>query len=961
MFAALVFASIPQAPPQPFTELLAAYPYGEQISLGVSPDGSRLYAAEGGAIDILDASAAPPNPMTSIDQIELPEASPLSILHFDNSPNPGRLLFIAGGTSGLWRAVVCPGVFANPPPVSPACVCTPPGCDRWKRELVDSADYPGFVRKRCLDVAVVEGNLAAGVPLLCAIFGARSDSVVGPSELRIYKILADNSVVPLAPQNTVSLPGSGQNPDAVATAIVADPADPDSVYVSLGTDWLWKVSLSTLGATQVPTPGILQGVPPEMMRDLAVVRTATRGTFIYATLDYGRILEYALQSGSKSAFDVGCRYLDRVGAVTDGGDRVLVAVGLQVRRGLWADSTWRPGHLWTGNCRGVGLGDRDVPPLSCPTNEVRFYARDPSPTAPSFTFLQSADKPGSWGSLWGSLELRRITTTLYRSYECTWAQGTVVREIPDPFSTPQVLGASTTYVGPGNSSADGVVSLRNPEFMHHGGENSGAVDPKRLYITPPPAKILPYAAFGGCDFNDPVVPEPTCFSAWGGGGAFTDEAQWLAADHVGEWFLPGTTTLVQTDADCDPLGTNECYEDSCHHQLKFWQPGRLPGSQVQVGFQLTYMTPGAANPPDFNALGIRWYQFASPTDQDVDPATNKTRHEDLKSSQVDPRTHGFLGLPASPYGVDSDTPALLHLIRPGSKRAYKVVRTAELLEATQATCPANPTIPLLGLGEPITVADFHEMPVHIEVLEDQVPPVDCSTFVPCIVNPIHSLLSTRTDTFEVLGPGSEEHWVTAVAAGFVVTGASDPCPWSAHSGEPNLVIYDVTETAPPAFQEPVLLRVGTGGGGDGEAFAVRGKLYPSSGKTFAFVADLSGKLLVFDVSWSELYPPASDPYLPQTPVLQPVATLLFPVDPYDGLRPNCMDVELDGNFAYCALGRGGVAIVDILDPKVPFIVEILETSGVAEGITFRTDENGKRQMVVGDIHSGLRLYGRPGE
>ena len=74
-----------------------------------------------------------------------------------------------------------------------------------------------------------------------------------------------------------------------------------------------------------------------------------------------------------------------------------------------------------------------------------------------------------------------------------------------------------------------------------------------------------------------------------------------------------------------------------------------------------------------------------------------------------------------------------------------------------------------------------------------------------------------------------------------------------------------------------------------------------------------------------------------------------------------MDVELDGNFAYCALGRGGVAIVDILDPKVPFIVEILETSGVAEGITFRTDENGKRQMVVGDIHSGLRLYGRPGE
>ena len=47
-----------------------------------------------------------------------------------------------------------------------------------------------------------------------------------------------------------------------------------------------------------------------------------------------------------------------------------------------------------------------------------------------------------------------------------------------------------------------------------------------------------------------------------------------------------------------------------------------------------------------------------------------------------------------------------------------------------------------------------------------------------------------------------------------------------------------------------------------------------------------------------------------------------------------VDIELDpdAGFAYGALGRGGVAIVDISDPTVPVFVDDLDTPGLALGI-----------------------------
>lgn len=688
----------------PFTELIAAYPYGVQMSLGVSPDGSRVYVAEGGAIDILDASSTPPSNPHSIDQIELPEASLYSILHYDYPGNQKRLLFIAGGTSGLWKAVLCPEVFAPPPPPgSQVCTCAPQSCDRWERTNIDIAEYTGIVRKRCVDVAVVEGNAAAGVPLLCAIFTARSDSPVGPSELRVYKVKPDFSVVL---KFILALPGPANHPDAAATALVADPADHDSVYVAVGTAWLYKVDLNTQTAAPFPSGQIL---PNNQMRDLAVVRTTTQGTFIYASLDSGQIFEYSLLAGTVSQTPLACSFADRIAAVTDGGNNVVVGVALQQINGRSQDSSWRPGHLWYEECLGVGIPDPNVSPegwlvycanpLTPCCNEVRFYRRDTSQSGSQLALFLTVPRDNVPGLVdptgWGTLELRTISPTLVRSYECAIYSATMVREISNPFSisVPQV-GQVTQYIGPGNGSGDGPVSLRNPGLPHFGGESRGEVVEKRLYITNPitnpPTRILP--------MEDIECPRPTltsdCRFISPFGGTVFGEANWLAADGVGEWFFTGTRTWKQTTDQCFLIDfPDNCYDDSCGTGAdRFWTLGALPGGNGnKVGWWLIYMNP-AGNPPTWSSLNLRWYQIAAPT-----AANNDERNplHDILTSQADPRTVIQVA-GSNPPGVTEvtgNTPVLIHGVRFASHWGYKVFRTRDLLAATHQTCEETPTNP----------------------------------------------------------------------------------------------------------------------------------------------------------------------------------------------------------------------------------------------------------------------------
>src|SRR5262245_10096867 len=82
----------PRLVPPPFTELIAAYPFGTQISLGVSPNGNRVYVAEGGGIRVLDTTLSPQQPPVWIhgDDIELPETSPYSILRYTHPSSQVR-------------------------------------------------------------------------------------------------------------------------------------------------------------------------------------------------------------------------------------------------------------------------------------------------------------------------------------------------------------------------------------------------------------------------------------------------------------------------------------------------------------------------------------------------------------------------------------------------------------------------------------------------------------------------------------------------------------------------------------------------------------------------------------------------------------------------------------------------------------------------------------------------------
>jgi len=72
-------------------------------------------------------------------------------------------------------------------------------------------------------------------------------------------------------------------------------------------------------------------------------------------------------------------------------------------------------------------------------------------------------------------------------------------------------------------------------------------------------------------------------------------------------------------------------------------------------------------------------------------------------------------------------------------------------------------------------------------------------------------------------------------------------------------------------------------------------------------------------------------------------------------------MEVDGDFLYCALARGGVAVRDISRPMGAALnlqqLVILETPGLAQGVAFRGAGSG-RQMLVGDSRAGMRLYGR---
>lgn len=86
-------------------------------------------------------------------------------------------------------------------------------------------------------------------------------------------------------------------------------------------------------------------------------------------------------------------------------------------------------------------------------------------------------------------------------------------------------------------------------------------------------------------------------------------------------------------------------------------------------------------------------------------------------------------------------------------------------------------------------------------------------------------------------------------------------------------------------------------------------------------------------------------------------------DVVDGRRPNLLDLEIDGDELYCAMGRAGIAVLDISRNLGTFQLAplaCLDTPGMAQGLALRGAGSG-RQLLVGDSRSGMRLYGRAQE
>jgi hypothetical protein len=259
--------------------------------------------------------------------------------------------------------------------------------------------------------------------------------------------------------------------------------------------------------------------------------------------------------------------------------------------------------------------------------------------------------------------------------------------------------------------------------------------------------------------------------------------------------------------------------------------------------------------------------------------------------------------------------------------------------------------------------------------------------------------NSRSAVFTATDLSGSGRRAVMVASGFVTT-PPDPspaslqqhswCQWSQYFGRALLAIYDIEDAAvfvesqPPvgSWPPPSLLRMCVGPPialhGESHAWAVTVMDYPgasgSPDRRFAFVGDLLGKLLVYDLSGgaaasNQLYPPhqAGFPYIPggppfstvnPPPLLLPIAVFHFPKDADDGMGVNCIDLELDreNKILYCANARSGVAILDISDPLNPLHIANFDTPGMALGLTTWVTPGGQRRLVVGDSLCGVRVY-----
>ncbi|MBI5364878.1 MAG: hypothetical protein HZA53_17000 [Planctomycetes bacterium] len=966
---ALSFVFLPQGStnPTPLVELQAAYPWGEQLSAETTPDGRRAFVAPGAGISVLDTSALafPNQPVPLVQRIETPDCAAVAMAYFRGPGANQHQLFLAGGTGGLWRVGLCPELFQSPP-----VLCASPSIARVA--FVGDA----HVQKRCVDVAVIANQPLALGPLVFGLFAARADSAAGPSELLAYRVLSDGST----PLYARFVFGAGMVPvSAAATALAVDPFDPNSLYVAMGTGGIFKLGIAT-----VPFTAVALTVPPcplsacpagESVRDLCVARPSILAGSLFAALEYGRVVEYALAGpgiGLPVVHPVPCGYPEKLAAFGDPAGRLLLAVATKAAPSIEVDTAapYRITGIWSNLCVRPGVQDPNGPqPPGC--EEVQLLQRTTLASGLPLTVAARIPVAGDWGSV---LLERPANSNVPRFLTASSRAGFEVRRITSlgtlgHAETATVIERIGVHIDLGFAAVDGFASELNPALFSFGLDPAGAT----LYETgmlqaplQPPFDVLPVpgterlctsSALGASACPD--APNPYVGGLLGG-------AHWVdPLDPSREVFLPGRATWIRVDGQCKPIDAH-CSKPCGGRAPALWKQDYLdPSDPSALGWQLVSLRPGNGA-VEREGLDLHWWQLACPSQ--FDP---------LKSETTD-YIHSYWS---------SELSDVVLVSRAGSEFGFKLLSRANLAVLSALTCS-----PLLrGIGErlpPPPALAYLEARTHYERespgTDDQGNELDpCNVNALCSPTPnfFRNLFNNRTHTFRARNPAGAARVVAAVVAGYVATGPSTQfvvqppsCQWDSYYGKGMLVFYDVTDTL-ASFAPPTLLRIALGPGpivpGDsteGHFWAVETRTYGSgtAERTMAFAADLLGRMVVFDVSTDRLWPAARTPYLPDpstglpaTPLLAPHAAVDFPIDAVDGLRQSCVDLVLDRNFVYCAVGRAGVGVVDVTNPAQPQVVMMLDTPGLALGVALRRLANGTEQLLVGDSRCGLRVYGAP--
>ncbi|MBL8861265.1 MAG: hypothetical protein JNK02_04555, partial [Planctomycetes bacterium] len=552
---------------------------------------------------------------------------------------------------------------------------------------------------------------------------------------------------------------------------------------------------------------------------------------------------------------------------------------------------------------------------------------------------------------------------------------------------------------------------------------------------------FPLITCQGSGPDTPILADPRPFVLQTGASS----AQWLDPyDPLGqtEWFVSGDETSWHAlpPVICAPQqpcawvsDATRCAPSPCpaNNPCSSWGRRKIPGASSDVGWLVTRLRTGAAPPGTVRGdqMELAWWQL---------PANHLNTSErsntaPYTTSTADPRT-----IALGPHGVQ--VPKFLHLVRNGALDGVRIVRTEWVLERARgaaAACPPDQR----GNGEPLGTPgaavqalwgansdlEMRSVLTHVELAapgcEPWIAGLDCWTSHDIAESRLRFAWNNKAHVFSVPDPALPEQprWILAVAAGFVTTATGQnpapaknaTCAWKDHYRRALTVFYDVThldaglsieaaanaplllaaalgpdpatEPIPPfgAQHGPELVAFDTSRGS--HAFALRTKEYPQPGgtaRTLAFVADLLGRVLVYDVSWDRLKPAAGSGFTPMPspgdgsqPLLFPGRIHRFVASPVDGWRPNCTDLEIDEHVLYCATVRDGVQLLEIgpgmpslsAPPQAPAeglpVYGVLDTAGMATGLALRRPSALNRQMdqlLVGDNRAGLLVFGRTG-